>query len=104
METWQEQMYFLSDAKRFAPALDLLFEHVDQWLWDGHPNHPDLEQQLNSIDLSRINNTTMLIGLLCITNPMRNNSIWLALAEKIGVAVTALDPDRADKLLYRWRP
>ncbi len=95
--SWIEDVYSLVKREEIDPAIDLLFEKIDDLLVDGHFTACD--DILRAIDVSRLD-TNLLVAVLSITVAAREHLPyrvrWL---ERATQRLMELSPDRIEGLL-----
>lgn len=95
--TWLNDVYSYVAQGRVDPAVDLLFQHVDDLLSAGQFARCD--DLIRTIDLKRFD-TNLLVGVLSVTLGAADKlSARASLVEKVAVRLGELAPSRVDRLL-----
>ncbi|MFO7561391.1 MAG: hypothetical protein R6X02_02005 [Enhygromyxa sp.] len=98
---WLASLYELVEQGSIDEAIDLLFDHVNDLLFDDRADECD--ELLQAIDLDRLD-TNLLVSLLSVTLPARAVlPSRPALVERVDRRLTELAPARVDRLLSGLR-
>ena len=98
---WLATLYDLVDQDSIDPAIDLLFDHINDLLFEDRA--ADCDGLLQQIDVARLD-TNLLVSLLSVTSPARAVlPSRTALVERVERRLNLLAPTRVARLLSGLR-
>ena len=98
---WLATLYELVEQDSIDPAIDLLFDHINDLLFEDRA--ADCDGLLPQIDVARLD-TNLLVALLSVTSPARAVlTSRPALVERVERRLKQLAPTRVERLLSGLR-
>jgi hypothetical protein len=99
---WVDEMYSLIGQEHFEQAIDILFEKIDDLLLAGEMR--SCNDLLRTLDLNRMRDSRMLLGLLSITRAAASELEYRRIiVTRVEVLLRKTHPERVGRLLSGLR-